>query len=78
MWDYLFGPLSAKHSWCKYFQFVAFLSLVMAIVSLMLLLMTVFGSSKDKNGHVAIGLGGFIQFLLMYFVSRLFYTMCVK
>lgn len=73
MMDYLFGPIGKE--WCMYFYFLsifAYILFVMAVVSVMMMAMK--GKVKNMlNASLVV-----FQPFLLYFVNRMFYSMCVN
>ena len=71
MWDTLFGPLDRKY--CFYFYALTVLNFVMLLIVGGLIGVTLFNGRDVKPGHVEIGIG----LLIVYFVNRLYFTMCI-
>ena len=72
--DTLFGPLGKQ--WCLYFYAVSiffFIMFVMTAISIVGLLI----SRKTKLADMTMYIFSLFNILLMYFVNRLLYTMCV-
>ncbi len=63
----LFSVLSKEH--CNYFLFVSIFSLIIC----MLVLMTAVVGAKEKRNALFFSS---LSFFLMYYVYRLFYSMC--
>lgn len=71
--NYFFGPIGVQY--CNYFYILTVLTffiLVIALVQLVVDLLT-----KGKINYL-LRFGIIFQALLLYFVNRLFYTMCVS
>jgi hypothetical protein len=73
MMDYLFGPIGKEY--CMYFYFLsifAYILFIMALVSVMMMAMK--GKVKNMlNAFLVV-----FQPFLLYFVNRMFYSMCVN
>lgn len=71
--DYLFGPIGKEY--CMYFYFLsifAYILFIMALVSVMMMAMK--GKVKNMlNAFLVV-----FQPFLLYFVNRMFYSMCVN
>ncbi len=71
--DYLFGPIGKEY--CMYFYFLsvfAYILFIMALVSVMMMAMK--GKVKNMlNAFIVV-----FQPFLLYFVNRMFYSMCVN
>ena len=71
--NYLFSPIGKE--WCMYFYFLsifAFVLFVIAILSLLGLLM----KGRKVDGFTSFFM--VFQPFLLYFVNRIFYSMCVN
>lgn len=72
----LFGPLSKNY--CDYFYFLSVFSFLSFIIILSTLIVGLF-YKKYRDMHTSsFLLFSAINSLIMYFINRLFYTMCVK
>ena len=71
--DYLFGPIGKEY--CMYFYFLsvfAYILFIMALVSVMMMAMK--GKVKNMlNAFIVV-----FQPFLLYFVNRIFYSICVN
>ena len=71
--DYLFGPIGKEY--CMYFYFLsvfAYILFIMALVSVMMMAMK--GKVKNMlNAFIVV-----FQPFLLYFVNRIFYSVCVN
>jgi hypothetical protein len=71
--DKLFGPLGKEY--CNWFYFLSIFSFIMFVLALLTAL-SLAVSKKTKN-YTVLFIAVFQPFLL-YFVNRLFYSMCVN
>lgn len=74
--NYFFGPLPREY--CLYYYFLAVISAILFVVTLLSFAFTVFKSKKIKSGMWFAMLNGLITIFISYFISRLMYTICVK
>ena len=72
--DYLFGPIGREY--CLYFYFLSVFAFVMFVITLLSIFMLAM-KGKTKFSMLEGTLVVF-QPLLLYFVNRLFYSMCVN
>jgi hypothetical protein len=76
MMNYLFGPLPKEY--CLYYYFLAVISAVIFVFTLLSFIMIVVKSKKIKAGMWLGMFNVLLSIFIGYFVSRLLYTMCVK
>lgn len=72
--DYLFSPLGKE--WCMYFYFLSVLAYVSFVVAVVFVIF-----SLVKKGRTMTFLTGFTVIFhpfLLYFVNRMFYSICVN
>lgn len=72
--DYLFGPIGREY--CLYFYFLSVFAFVMFVITLLSIVMLAM-KGKTKFSMLEGFLVTFQPFLL-YFVNRIFYSMCVN
>lgn len=72
--DYLFGPIGREY--CLYFYFLSVFAFVMFVITLLSIVMLAM-KGKTKFSMLESVLVVF-QPLLLYFVNRIFYSMCVN
>ena len=77
IWNTLFGPLT-EPNWCKYFQILSALSLLLTFVSFGLLIVAATQKGDKAAATAYTGAFGIGQFGVLYFVNRLLYTMCTR
>ena len=69
----LFGPLDGRY--CNYFYYTSVLSFVLFVLALVSLLVKLFSKKMKCSMFDCLGV---TQPLLMYFVSRLHYSICTR
>lgn len=72
----LFSPLSKES--CIYFYIMGMISLIAMFISIILFVYNLFKGGKFKDLLSANFFIIITNSLLMYFVNRLFYSMCIK
>lgn len=71
--DYLFGPIGREY--CMYFYFLSILAFVLFVLSAAVIVNLVVKGKKFDTMNSFIML---FQPFLLYFVNRIFYSMCVN
>ena len=71
--DYLFGPVGKEY--CMYFYFLSVFAFVLFVISTLSVVML---SMKGKMKNMLHAFLLVFQPFLLYFVNRLFYSMCVN
>jgi VIT1/CCC1 family predicted Fe2+/Mn2+ transporter len=74
--NYFFGPLPREY--CLYYYFLAIISAVLLVITVLSFVFTVFKSKKIKPGMWFAMMHVLITLFISYFVSRLMYTICIK
>ena len=74
--NYFFGPLPREY--CLYYYFLAIISAVLLVITVLSFVFNVFKSKKIKPGMWFAMMHVLITLFISYFVSRLMYTICIK
>ena len=74
--NYFFGPLPREY--CLYYYFLAVISAVLFVITLLSFAFTIFKSKQIKTGMWLSMLNVLITIFMSYFISRLMYTICIK
>ena len=74
--NYFFGPLPREY--CLYYYFLAVISALLFVITLLSFTFTIFKSKQIKSGMWLAMLNVLITIFMSYFISRLMYTICIK
>ena len=72
--DYLFSPLGKE--WCMYFYFLSVLAYVSFVVAVVFVIFSLV--KKGRNMTFLTGFTVIFHQFLLYFVNRMFYSICVN
>ena len=70
------SPLGKDY--CSYFYTISLLSLMIALFMLIKMVVQLFLKSKNKIDNNITNVSLMINFLIIYFVNRLWYSMCIN
>jgi uncharacterized membrane protein len=74
--ELFFSPLGKEY--CNYFYMLSLFSLIIVFVTVVRMVIELFLKSKNKVKHALDNMAFIINFLVIYFINRLFYTMCIN
>jgi hypothetical protein len=72
----LFGPLGKDY--CVYFYILSVISLISFAIIIVRLLLSLLSKKRGEKGETVVMLFAAMNSLLIYFLNRLFHTMCVN